>query len=133
MKILAEIEQIQDEMIAIRRAIHAHPELGFEEFATSDLVAQKLEEWGFEVHRGLAGTGVVGQLRNGDGARIGLRADMDALPIAEETGLEYASTQPGKMHACGHDGHTATLLAAAKVLANTRRFSGTLNVIFQPA
>ncbi|MGH8412794.1 MAG: M20/M25/M40 family metallo-hydrolase, partial [Pseudomonas sp.] len=101
MKILAEIEQIQDEMIAIRRAIHAHPELGFEEFATSDLVAQKLEEWGFEVHRGLAGTGVVGQLRNGDGARIGLRADMDALPIAEETGLEYASTQPGKMHACG--------------------------------
>lgn len=133
MAILAEISAIGDEMIAIRHAIHAHPELGFEEFSTSDLVAEKLLAWGYEVHRGLAGTGVVGQLRTGDGPRIGLRADMDALPILEETELSYASTHPGKMHACGHDGHTATLLAAAKVLAQTRRFSGTLNVIFQPA
>lgn len=133
MAVLPEVERIREEMIAIRHAIHAHPELGFEEFTTSDLVAEKLQEWGFQVHRGLAGTGVVGQLCTGEGPRIGLRADMDALPIVEQTGLAYASTQQGKMHACGHDGHTATLLAAAKVLAETRRFRGTLNVIFQPA
>jgi hippurate hydrolase len=122
------------EMIELRRRIHAHPELGFEEFATSDLVAERLAEWGYTVHRGLGGTGVIGQLKLGDGKRrLGLRADMDALPIHENTGLPYASTVPGKMHACGHDGHTAMLLAAAKHLAHERSFNGTLNLIFQPA
>ncbi|SAK91063.1 amidohydrolase [Caballeronia pedi] len=125
---------IRDEMIALRRQIHAHPELGYEEFMTSDLVAQRLLDWGYEVHRGLAGTGVVGTLKCGDGPRrIGLRADMDALPVHERTGLPYASVTPGKMHACGHDGHTAMLLAAAKELARTRDFDGTLHLIFQPA
>ncbi|BCQ26212.1 amidohydrolase [Caballeronia sp. NK8] len=125
---------IRDEMIALRRQIHAHPELGYEEFMTSDLVAQRLLDWGYEVHRGLAGTGVVGTLKCGDGSRrIGLRADMDALPVHERTGLPYASLTPGKMHACGHDGHTAMLLAAAKELARTRDFDGTLHLIFQPA
>ncbi|KXU91883.1 amidohydrolase [Caballeronia megalochromosomata] len=125
---------IRDEMIVLRRRIHAHPELGYEEFMTSDLVAQCLEEWGYEVHRGLAGTGVVGTLTCGDGSRrIGLRADMDALPVHERTGLPYASVTPGKMHACGHDGHTAMLLAAAKHLARTRAFNGTLHLVFQPA
>ncbi|KUY93192.1 amidohydrolase [Burkholderia territorii] len=125
---------LADEMIEIRHRIHAHPELGFEEFATSDLVAGQLQAWGYTVHRGLGGTGVVAQLKVGDGKRrLGLRADMDALPIHESTGLPYQSTIPGKMHACGHDGHTAMLLAAAKHLARERRFSGTLNLIFQPA
>jgi hippurate hydrolase len=125
---------IRDEMIALRRQIHAHPELGYEEFMTSDLVAQRLLDWGYEVHRGLAGTGVVGTLKCGDGPRrIGVRADMDALPVHERTGLPYASVTPGKMHACGHDGHTAMLLAAAKELARTRDFDGTLHLIFQPA
>ncbi|WP_321940192.1 MULTISPECIES: M20 aminoacylase family protein [unclassified Paraburkholderia] len=134
MAIPAAIAAIEDEMIALRHEIHAHPELGFEEFVTSDLVAQRLTEWGYEVHRGLGGTGVVGTLKVGDGrARLGLRADMDALPIQESTGLDYASRIPGKMHACGHDGHTAMLLAAAKHLAQSRNFSGTLNLIFQPA
>ena len=124
----------EQEMIALRRQIHAHPELSYEEFATSELVASKLAEWGYTVHRGIGVTGVVGQLRVGDGKRrIGLRADMDALPIQEQTGLSYASTVPGKMHACGHDGHTAMLLAAARQLSKTREFNGTLNVIFQPA
>nr|WP_277625381.1 M20 aminoacylase family protein [Burkholderia stabilis] len=121
-------------MIEIRHRIHAHPELGFEEFATSDLVAEQLQSWGYTVHRGLGGTGVVAQLKVGNGTqRLGLRADMDALPIHESTGLPYQSTIAGKMHACGHDGHTAMLLAAAKHLARERRFSGTLNLIFQPA
>ncbi|CAD6527494.1 Hippurate hydrolase [Paraburkholderia hiiakae] len=134
MAIPAAIAAIEDEMIALRHEIHAHPELGFEEFVTSDLVAQRLAEWGYEVHRGLGGTGVVGTLKVGDGkARLGLRADMDALPIHESTGLDYASRIPGKMHACGHDGHTAMLLAAAKHLAQSRSFSGTLHLIFQPA
>ncbi|WP_321795948.1 M20 aminoacylase family protein [Caballeronia sp. J97] len=125
---------VRDEMIALRRQIHAHPELGYEEFMTSDLVAERLREWGYEVHRGLAGTGVVGTLKCGDGPRrIGLRADMDALPVHERTGLPYASVTPGKMHACGHDGHTAMLLAAARELARTRAFDGTLHLIFQPA
>jgi hippurate hydrolase len=128
------IAAIEEEMIALRHAIHAHPELGFEEFVTSDLVAAKLADWGYEVHRGLGGTGVVGTLKVGDGARrLGLRADMDALPIHEATGLDYASQIPGKMHACGHDGHTAMLLAAAKHLAQSRAFDGTLHLIFQPA
>jgi hippurate hydrolase len=129
-----EIATVLPEMIGLRHHIHQHPELAFEEHATSDLVAQRLAEWGYEVHRGLGGTGVVGQLRHGGGSKsIGIRADMDALPITEATGLAYASRHHGKMHACGHDGHTATLLAAARHIAQTRRFSGTLNLIFQPA
>src|SRR3954447_467192 len=124
----------QDELVAIRRDIHAHPELGLEEYRTADLVARKLEEWGIEVHRGIGKTGVVGVLRNGNGQdAVGLRADMDALPILEATGLPHASSRPGLMHACGHDGHTATLLGAAKYLAETRNFNGTVNFIFQPA
>ncbi len=120
-------------LTAIRRDIHAHPELGLEEHRTADLVARKLEEWGIEVHRGVGKTGVVGVLRNGAGNRaIGLRADMDALPMTETTGLPWASTVPGKMHACGHDGHTTMLLGAAKYLAETRHFSGTVHFIFQP-
>ncbi|MFT4269281.1 MAG: M20 aminoacylase family protein [Xenophilus sp.] len=123
-----------DEMIGLRRRIHAHPELGYEEFQTGDLVAERLARWGYEVHRGLGGTGVVGRLKVGEGPRrLGLRADMDALPMTEATGLPWASRSPGRMHACGHDGHTATLLAAAQLLAATRGFSGTLNLIFQPA
>jgi len=124
----------EEEMIDLRRQLHARPELGFEEFATSDLVAKRLQEWGYEVHRGLGKTGVVGQLKRGDGKRrIGIRADMDALPIHELTNLPYASQTPGKMHACGHDGHTTILLAAAKYLAHEGSFNGTLNLIFQPA
>lgn len=123
-----------DELAGWRRHIHRHPELAFAEHRTSDLVADKLAQWGYEVTRGIGGTGLVGQLRVGQGTlRLGLRADMDALPIQEETGLPYASTVPGCMHACGHDGHTTMLLGAARHLAATRRFSGTLNLIFQPA
>ncbi len=123
-----------DEFVALRRDIHRHPEMGFQEFRTSDLVAERLAEWGYEVTRGLGGTGVVGQLRLGTGSkRLGLRADMDALPILEATGLPYASVHNGLMHACGHDGHTAMLLAAARQLAQDVDFSGTLNLIFQPA
>src|SRR5690606_9528917 len=128
------MKQRSDEIAAVRHDIHHHPELGFQEFRTSDLVAQRLEEWGYEVERGLGGTGVVGRLRRGEGSRsLGLRADMDALPIQEETGLPYASIHAGVMHACGHDGHTAMLLAAARYLAQHGTFSGTLNLIFQPA
>jgi amidohydrolase len=123
----------QAELTAIRHDIHAHPELGLQEVRTADLVAKKLEEWGIEVHRGVGVTGVVGVLRNGNGqASVGLRADMDALPILEATGLAHASQTPGLMHACGHDGHTAMLLGAAKLLAETRAFNGTVNFIFQP-
>ena len=123
-----------DEFIAIRHRIHQHPELAFEEFQTSDLVAERLQAWGYRVERGLGGTGVVAQLRRGAGARrLGLRADMDALPIEEKTGLHYASRRSGVMHACGHDGHTAMLLAAARQLAQDGQFSGTLNLIFQSA
>ncbi len=130
----AEIAAVLPQMIELRRRIHQHPELAFEEHATSELVAERLAAWGYEVHRGLGGTGVVGRLRHGGGGRsLGIRADMDALPIVEATGLPYASRHHGKMHACGHDGHTATLLAAACHLAQTRRFHGTLNLIFQPA
>ena len=129
-----DIPDFERDMVALRRQIHAHPELSYEEFATSELIASKLADWGYTVHRGIGATGVVGQLRVGDGERrIGLRADMDALPIQEQTGLPYASTIPGKMHACGHDGHTAMLLAAACQLAQARAFNGTLNLIFQPA
>lgn len=122
------------EMVEVRHQIHAYPELVFEEHATSDMVAARLKEWGYEVHRGLAGTGVVGTLKRGTGKmRLGIRADMDALPIQETTGLPYASQLPGKMHACGHDGHTAILLAAARSIAQDPQFDGTLNLIFQPA
>ena len=123
-----------DEFIAIRRDIHSEPELGFEEFRTSDLVAEKLLAWGYKVERGIGGTGVVAQMKRGDGAlRVGLRADMDALPIIEANTFGYSSRRKGVMHACGHDGHTAMLLAAAHYLAKSGRFSGTLNLIFQPA
>ena len=119
---------------AIRRDLHRHPELPFGENRTSRIVADLLEGWGYQVERGLGGTGVVGQLRRGNGPRaLGLRADMDALPIEEATGAAYASATPGVMHACGHDGHTTMLLAAAKALAERGRFDGTVNLIFQPA
>jgi hippurate hydrolase len=123
-----------DEFIAVRRDIHRHPEMGYKEYRTSDLVAEQLSSWGYQVTRGLGGTGLVGQLRKGTGSQaIGIRADMDALPIDEATGLPYASCNVGIMHACGHDGHTAMLLAAAKHIAQKGQFSGTVNLIFQPA
>ncbi|NDF44162.1 MAG: amidohydrolase [Betaproteobacteria bacterium] len=122
------------EFIQLRRDIHRHPELAFEEHRTAELVATRLEAWGYSVHRGLGGTGVVGTLKRGNNQRrLGLRADMDALPIQETTGVEWASSKPGLMHACGHDGHTAMLLAAAQTLAHDTTWDGTLNVIFQPA
>lgn len=119
---------------ALRHDLHAHPELGFEEERTSDIVAKLLAEDGIAVHRGLGGTGVVGTLKAGDGNRaIGLRADMDALAMPETADRPYKSRTPGKMHACGHDGHTVMLLAAARHLARSRHFSGTVHFIFQPA
>ena len=122
------------ESVADRHAIHANPELGFEEVQTSNLVAERLTRWGYEVHRGLGGTGVVGTLKAGTGTKhLGLRADMDALPIEETTNLPWASKVFGKMHACGHDGHTAMLLAAARHFAAHPTFDGTLHLIFQPA
>ncbi|WP_027797742.1 M20 aminoacylase family protein [Paraburkholderia acidipaludis] len=131
--LLPQIEIDAETFVGIRRQIHAQPELGFEVGATAKLVAMLLEKWGYEVHTGVGRSGVVGQLKVGDGKRrLGIRADMDALPIVENTGLPYASQAPGKMHACGHDGHTAILLAAAKALADRRDFNGTLNLIFQP-
>lgn len=135
--VMPEIAAIAADMLALRHDLHAHPELAYQEHRTGDIVAARLTEWGYEVHRGLGDTGVVGTLRCGDhlnGKRLGLRADMDALPIRETTGLPYASKHDGKMHACGHDGHTATLLAAAKVMAERKeQFNGTLHLIFQPA
>jgi amidohydrolase len=132
--IIPEILGYQDELRAVRHDIHAHPELAFAEERTADLVAQKLAGWGIEVHRGLAGTGVVGTIRRGNApGAIGLRADMDALPIKELNEFGHRSTNDGKMHACGHDGHTTMLLGAAKYLAATRRFDGTVHLIFQPA
>ena len=129
------IKTFADDLVAIRRDFHAHPELGFEEVRTSGIVAAELARYGIAVHRGIGGTGVVGVLegRTGSGRRIGLRADMDALPIEEETNLPYRSTVPGKMHACGHDGHTTMLLGAARYLAETRDFDGTALFVFQPA
>lgn len=121
-----------EELTAIRRDIHANPELGLQEHRTAELVARKLEDWGLEVHRGVGKTGVVGVLRNGDGPSIGLRADMDALALQEQTNLPYSSRNAGRMHACGHDGHTTMLLGAAKYLSDTRNFHGTVNFIFQP-
>jgi len=117
-----------------RRDFHANPEMGFEETRTAAIVAEKLRSFGVEVHTGIATTGVVGVLRNGDSGRVvGLRADMDCLPMTEETGAPHASTTPGKMHACGHDGHTAMLLGTAKYLAESRNFDGTVVFLFQPA
>ena len=132
--LLDALHTLSPEFVAIRRDIHAHPELAFEERRTSDLVAERLAAWGYQVHRGLGGTGVVGSLRKGSGSRtLGIRAEMDALAIPEETGLAYASRHSGKMHACGHDGHTAMLLCAARYLAESADFNGTLHLIFQPA
>jgi hippurate hydrolase len=132
----ATLEQVRGyhaELTAIRRDIHAHPELGLETHRTADIVARLLKSWGIEVHRMVNGAGVVGVLRSGNGPRsIGLRADMDALPINEQTGAAYRSLSPNVMHACGHDGHTTMLLGAARYLAETRRFNGTVNFIFQP-
>lgn len=132
---ISHITEFQDELAAIRHDIHEHPELGFEESRTAALVAEKLRQWGVdEVHTNIAGTGVVGVLRGqAHGGCIGLRADMDALPIQEATDLPFASKNSGKMHACGHDGHTTILLGAARYLAETRNFSGTVVLIFQPA
>jgi len=134
MPIPERIAALQDEMTAWRRDIHAHPELGFEEHRTAGFVAKKLEEFGIEVHRGVGKTGVVGVLRAGSGkGRVGLRADMDALPIKEANTFAHRSTNEGRMHACGHDGHTTMLLGAAKYIAQTRNFDGTVHFIFQPA
>ncbi len=134
MPLLDEIMALESEMRTWRRDIHAHPELGFEEVRTADFVAEKLESFGLQVHRGIGRTGVVGVLREGNETRsIGLRADMDALPILEENDFDHRSTVDGKMHACGHDGHTTMLLGAAKYLAASRRFRGQVNFIFQPA
>ncbi len=128
------IRSYEAELVAIRRDLHEHPELAFEEVRTSDVVAQKLEQWGYKVERGLAKTGLVASLTNGGGNRsIGIRADMDALPILEDTGKAYASKTAGKMHACGHDGHTTMLLGAARYLAESKNFNGTVHLIFQPA
>jgi len=134
MNLIDRIVQFRAEIQSIRRDIHAHPELAYGEHRTSSKVAKLLESWGIEVHRGLGGTGVVGVLRNGGGRRsIGLRADMDALPVLEANRFAHASKHDGVMHACGHDGHTAMLLGAAKYLAELKPFDGTVNLIFQPA
>ena len=134
MPIVDRIARMHAELTGWRRDLHAHPELGFEETRTSDLVAARLAAFGCEVHRGLGKTGVVGTLRAGSGPRsVGLRADMDALPIAEANAFLHRSQHQGKMHACGHDGHTTMLLGAARYLAETRNFDGTVHFIFQPA
>ena len=128
------IRAFQDQLAEWRRDFHAHPETGFEEHRTAALVAERLERWGIEVHRGIGRTGVVGVLRSGRGNRaVGLRADMDALDMPEANGFAHRSTVPGKMHGCGHDGHTTMLLGAARYLAETRNFDGTVHFIFQPA
>ena len=133
MSVIDHIRRYHDELTAFRQDLHAHPELGLEEHRTAEQVATQLESWGIEVHRGIGKTGVVGVLRSGNGhGRIGLRADMDALPIVEANDLPYKSGTPGVMHACGHDGHTTMLLGAARYLAETRDFNGTVHFIFQP-
>lgn len=131
---ISDFDAIKNDLIETRHHLHAHPELSFEEIETARFVADKLEGWGYEVARNVGGHGVVARLKVGSGSKsVAIRADMDALPITEETGLAYASTVPGRMHACGHDGHTTMLLGAAEYLARTRRFDGTVNLIFQPA
>ncbi|MET0445301.1 MAG: M20 aminoacylase family protein [Pseudorhodoplanes sp.] len=132
------LDELHAEMTEWRRDFHAHPEIGFEEERTSEIVAKRLAEWGIEVHRGFGKTGLVGVIRGKHGAAgsnraIGLRADMDALPMDEGNDFAHRSQNPGRMHACGHDGHTAMLLGAAKYLAETRNFAGTVHLIFQPA
>lgn len=136
MSVLAKLKSENAEASKWRRHIHAHPETAFEEFKTSDYVANLLTSWGVEIHRGMAKTAVVGIIHgksNKSGRAVGLRADMDALNILEETNVQHCSKHEGKMHACGHDGHTAMLLAATKYLAETRNFDGTVYAIFQPA
>ena len=135
MKLLPEVLESAEVIKAIRRDIHAHPELCFEENRTADMVAKQLSSWGITVHRGLGKTGVVGSIQGslGSGRSIGLRADMDALPLQEHNRFEHASKHEGKMHACGHDGHTAMLLGAAQYLSNHREFKGSVIFIFQPA
>lgn len=130
---LERIRAFHPELTAVRHDLHAHPELGLDVPRTAEVVAKLLASWGIDVHRGIGGHGVVGVLRQGNGGRsIGLRADMDALPILEATGAGYGSKNAGTMHACGHDGHTVMLLGAARYLAETRDFSGTVNFVFQP-
>jgi len=134
LEIEAGLASFIDEFIALRRDIHTYPELAFKETRTSALVADYLKQWGYDVTTGFGGSGVVGTLKRGNSNKtIGIRADMDALPIIEATGLDYASSNSGVMHACGHDGHTTVLLAAARYLAQSGRFSGTVHLIFQPA
>ncbi|MDG1207458.1 MAG: M20 family metallopeptidase [Pseudomonadales bacterium] len=134
MKTIDSIEKYKNEMTQWRRDIHAHPEIAFEEHRTAQVVAEKLESFGIEVETGIAGTGVVGTITKGRGNRaIGLRADLDALPIHEANEFPHKSKHPGKMHACGHDGHTTMLLGAAKYLAEEAEFEGTVHLIFQPA
>ncbi len=134
MKLIDSIVTDAASIVAIRKDIHAHPELCFQEVRTADVVAEQLTKWGIEVHRGLGTTGVVGVIRKGKSGRaIGLRADMDALPVLEKNTFIHASQHPGKMHACGHDGHTAMLLGAAKHLSKHQNFDGTVYLIFQPA
>ncbi|MFV0475190.1 MAG: M20 aminoacylase family protein [Pikeienuella sp.] len=134
MPTLDRIQAFADELTAIRRDLHEHPELGFEEHRTSGVVVEKLKSWGIEVTTGIGGTGVVGVIEGArPGRTIGLRADMDALPIEEQTNLPWASKTPGVMHACGHDSHTTLLLGAARYLAETRDFAGRAVLIFQPA
>ncbi|MFC5477950.1 M20 aminoacylase family protein [Massilia suwonensis] len=134
MRLVEPILAFQTELEAIRRDLHAHPELCYEEHRTADVIAARLEDWGIPVVRGLGGTGVVGIVKNGNSPRaIGLRADMDALPMQELNTFDHASRHPGKMHACGHDGHTAMLLGAAHYLSRHRNFDGTVYLIFQPA
>ncbi len=136
MTVISRISEFHSDMQSWRRDIHKHPELGLEEHRTSAMVAEMLREWGIDTHTGLAKTGVVGVLKGNSadtGRTIGLRADLDCLPMNEETGLPYRSIHDGRMHACGHDGHTTMLLGAARYLAETGNFSGTVNFIFQPA
>jgi amidohydrolase len=134
MKLVDTIIEDAAQITALRREIHAHPELCFQEVRTGDLIAQQLASWGIEFHRGLGKTGIVGIIKNGTSKRaIGLRADMDALPMTEVNTFAHASQHPGKMHACGHDGHVAMLLAAGKHLAKHRNFDGTVYLVFQPA
>ena len=133
MRILPEIQAFEPDLVAWRRDLHAHPELAYREHRTAGFVAERLRDWGIDVDQGLAETGVVGTLSRGDGPSVGLRADMDALPMEESNTFPHRSRHPGCMHACGHDGHTTMLLGAARYLAGHGEFSGTIRFIFQPA
>ncbi len=131
---VSDFDAMEADLKATRQYLHAHPELSFHETETAKYIAEKLEAWGYDVTRNVGGHGVVARLSAGTSKRgIAIRADIDALPITEQTGVAYASTVPGRMHACGHDGHTTMLLGAAEYLARTRRFDGTVTLIFQPA